>query len=258
MNRRRLDGRAALITGGASGLGRAIALSLAAEGAKVAIVDRDLHGAAGILDAVARCGSHAVVLEADVTASAEIQEAVDNTVRQFGGINILCNSAGVLVEGPVSETSEEDWDRCFAVNTKGTFLMSQLALPHLSQNTESSIVNVASVAAVVGMPGFSAYSAAKGAVVALTRTMAVELASRCVRVNVICPGTFRTRMTESLLRDRGVSDWESGATTMAVKYPIGRLGTAEEVARVAVFLASDDASFMTGAVVTADGGYTAQ
>jgi NAD(P)-dependent dehydrogenase (short-subunit alcohol dehydrogenase family) len=187
-----------------------------------------------------------------------VQVAVARTVETFGSLDILYNNAGVNSSGSVVDATEEDWDRCFAVNVKSTFLCCRAAVPYLSGSGSGAVVNQASVAALVGVPNFAAYCAAKGAVVALTRSMAIDLAPRRIRVNAICPGTVLTPLTEPLLRDRGDGDLEVGLTKTVVKYPIGRLGTPEEIASAALFLASDQASFLTGSILTADGGMTAQ
>jgi NAD(P)-dependent dehydrogenase (short-subunit alcohol dehydrogenase family) len=158
----------------------------------------------------------------------------------------------------VIDATEEDWDRCFAVNAKGTFLCSRVAARSMVAAGGGSIINQGSVAAVVGIANFASYCAAKGAVVALTRSMSVDLAPRGVRVNVICPGTVYTPLMEPMLRARGRGDLAAGLALTTAKYPIGRLGTPDEIAAVALFLASDDSSFLTGSVITADGGMTSQ
>jgi NAD(P)-dependent dehydrogenase (short-subunit alcohol dehydrogenase family) len=157
----------------------------------------------------------------------------------------------------VADAEEADWDRCFAVNAKGTFLCSRAAVPALSARG-GTIINQGSVAGLVAVPNFAAYCAAKGAVVALTRSMAIDLAPRRIRVNAICPGTVFTPLMEPMLRARGGGDLEAGLAKTVAKYPIGHLGSPEEIARVALFLAGDDSSFLTGSIVTADGGMTAQ
>jgi NAD(P)-dependent dehydrogenase (short-subunit alcohol dehydrogenase family) len=179
-------------------------------------------------------------------------------VDELGRLDVLYNNAGVNSAGSVVDATEDDWDRCFAVNAKGTFLCSRAAVPYLEEAGGGAIVNQGSVAGLVAVPNFAAYCAAKGAVVALTRSMAIDLAGRRIRVNAICPGTVFTPLMEPMLRARGDGDLEAGLAKTVVKYPIGRLGTPEEIARVALFLASDEASFLTGSIVTADGGMTAQ
>ena len=254
----RLHGRTALITGAGSGIGRATAELFAREGAGVAIVDRDGQAAESTASQIAATGAEAYPVVADVTSPEEIARAVDRAARLMGRLDILYNNAGVGSSGSVTETTEEDWDRCFAVNVKGTYLTSRAAIPHLEAARGGSVINQASVAALVGIQGFAAYCAAKGAVVSLTRAMAVDLAPLGIRVNALCPGTVYTPLMEPLMRERGGGSIERGLEITAAKYPIGRLGTPMEIAQAALFLASGDSSFVTGAAFTVDGGMTAQ
>jgi len=250
----RLAGKVALITGGGSGIGQAAALQFAAQGAAVAVLDLREEAAAETAALIGKADGRAIPLTANVTDAAQVQDAVARAAAEFGRIDVLYNNAGIGSKGSVAVAEEDDWDLAMSVNAKGTFLCSRAALPHMESG---SIINQGSVAALVGVPNFAAYCAAKGAVVALTRSMAVDLAPR-VRVNVICPGTVYTPLMEPMLRARGDGDLEAGLAKTVVKYPIGRLGTPEEIANVALFLASDESSFMTGSVITPDGGMTAQ
>ena len=251
----RLDGRVAIITGGASGIGAAAARLFAAEGAAVAVLDRDGEGAARLVESLG--DTPALALAADVTDRAAVEEATARAAATFGRLDVVYNNAGVPAGfGPVSDLTAADWNLSFAVNVTGTLFCTQAALPHLRAAGGGSIVNQSSVAALVGIPGLAAYSAAKGAVVALTRTLAAELAPEGIRVNVICAGTVDTPMARPLLAVRGRGDPELGAKLTAERYPIGRIGTPEEIARAALFLASEESSFVTGAILTADGGMT--
>ncbi len=230
----------------------------AAEGASVAIVDINPEAAEETARLVKDEGGTALALAADVSSADQIGAAVDKAARALGGLDVLYNNAGVDSTGSVAEADETDWDRCFAVNVKGTFLASRASVPHLRESDGGAIVNQASVAALVGVAGIAAYGAAKGAVVSPTRGMALELAPLRIRVNVLCPGTVHTPLIEPLLIQRGQGDLELGKKMTIAKYPIGRLGDPIDIARAALFLASDDAGFVTGSVFTVDGGMTAQ
>jgi NAD(P)-dependent dehydrogenase (short-subunit alcohol dehydrogenase family) len=251
----KLEGKAAIVTGAGSGIGRAAALLFAREGASVAVADIRLDAARQVAGEIEQAGGRALPVAVDVGDPDQAAALVDGARAAFGALHVLYNNAGVNSAGTVVDTEEEDWDRCFRVNVKGIFLVSRRAVPHMAEG--GSIVNQASVAALVGVRGIAAYCAAKGAVVSLTRAMAVDLAPR-IRVNCLCPGTVLTPLMEPLMARRGGGDVAAGVKLTAEKYPIGRLGTPEEIARAALFLASDDSSFFTGAAIVPDGGMTAQ
>jgi NAD(P)-dependent dehydrogenase (short-subunit alcohol dehydrogenase family) len=252
----RLEGRTVLITGAGSGIGRSAAVLFASEGASIGILDRNALAANETCDLIESLGATAFPVPADVTSRSEVDIAVASVVGRFGRLDVLFNNAGVDSGGSIEEATDDDWDRVFAVNVKGVFLASQAAIPHLEVRG-GTIINQGSVAALVGIPRLAAYCAAKGAVVSLTRSMAVDLAPKGIRVNVICPGTVFTPLIEPLIRARGNGDFEAGLALTVAKYPIGRLGTADEIANVALFLATDESAFLTGSVITADGGMTA-
>ena len=254
----KLAGKTAVVTGAGSGIGRAAAVLFAREGAAVAVVDLNAEAAKDTAGEIAASGGTALPIVANVADRLQVTSAFEQIRNEYRHVDVLYNNAGVNSAGSVIDATEDDWDRSFAVNAKGTFLCSQAAAPGMVAAGGGSIINQGSVAALAGIANFASYCAAKGAVVALTRSMSVDLAPRGVRVNVICPGTVYTPLMEPMLRARGGGDMAAGLALTVAKYPIGRLGTPEDIAAVALFLASDDSSFMTGSVVPADGGMTSQ
>jgi NAD(P)-dependent dehydrogenase (short-subunit alcohol dehydrogenase family) len=255
---RRLEGKVAIVTGAGSGIGAAAARLFAAEGARVAVADVRAEAAEAVADEINGSGGEALAVAGDVSSDAGAQAIVAAAGDAWGRLDALYNNAGVDATGDVLDVTAEDWDRCFDVNVKGTWLCSKHAIPLMERSGGGAIVNQGSVAALVGIRRFVAYCAAKGAVVSLTRAMALDLAPQGIRVNCVCPGTVLTPLMETMITQRGNGDLDRGIAMTVEKYPIGRLGAPEEIARVALFLVSDDAAFITGSIHAADGGMTAQ
>jgi NAD(P)-dependent dehydrogenase (short-subunit alcohol dehydrogenase family) len=251
-------GKVALITGAGNGIGRAAALAFSSRGAKVVIVDRDQAAGEATAGILRQQGGEAHFVPADVTKSAEVQNYVKVALEKYGSIDCFYNNAGI--EGSVAPTHEYDedmFDRVMAVNVKGVFLGLRHVLPVMIKQGNGSVVNTASVAGLVASPGMPAYVASKHAVIGLTKTAAGEVARSGVRVNCICPGPIDTRMIHALESMLNPNDPDSVGTRYQSNIPIGRYGTAEEVANLVIFLSSDLASNITGAQYVVDGGRTA-
>lgn len=251
----RLKNRVALITGGTSGIGRTSALLFAQEGASVAITGRDEVRGEETVAEIVRDGGSAIFIQSDVRLDAECRRAVEETVRAFGRLDILFNNAGVYYPHTVVDCTEEEWDLTLDICLKGTYLMSRYALLAMIPQGGGVILNNASGWGLVGGDQAAAYCAAKGGVVLLTRAMAVDHSREGIRVNCICPGDVDTPMLVDDAQRRGMT-WEAYMAG-ASERPMGRIGRPEEIARAALFLVSDDASFMSGAIVAVDGGGTA-
>lgn len=250
----RLVGKIALITGAAGGMGRAAAGLFASEGAKVVIADVAANAGEEAAREIMAAGGEAVFVRADVSSAADAEAMVRFAVERFGGLNVLYNNAGIFHpdDGGTIETAEGIWDRVIDINLKGVWLACRYGIPALLRSGGGSIINVASFVALVGAATPQiAYTASKGGVLAMTREIAVEYARKRIRANALCPGPIETPMLAELL-----SDPQRRARRL-VHIPIGRFGQAEEVARAALWLASDESSLMTGATVVVDGGITA-
>jgi 2-hydroxycyclohexanecarboxyl-CoA dehydrogenase len=248
----RLAGRAAIVTGAGSGLGRGIARALAGAGARVAILDVNEAGAREAADAIAAGGGEAAPVRCDVTRRPEIDAAVAEVVRRFGAVHILVNNAGWDRPMPFLETDEAFWDRILALNLKAHLHMAQAVLPHMIRQGGGKVVAIASDAGRVGSTGEAVYSAAKGGVIAFTKTLAREMARHRINVNCVCPGP-----SETPLFQQEFSAGKPGlADALRKAIPWGRLGTPEDVAGAVVFLASDDAEFITGQTLSVSGGLT--
>jgi NAD(P)-dependent dehydrogenase (short-subunit alcohol dehydrogenase family) len=251
----RLAHQVALITGGTSGIGEATALLFAREGAKVAITGRNESRGHAVTSAILEGGGQAIFLRTDVRKAAECERAVRETLDSFGRIDILFNNAGIFYPQDTLGCSEQEWDEQIDVNLKGTFLMSKAALPGMIAQSRGVIINNSSGWGIVGGDKAVAYCASKGGVVLMTKAMAIDHGRQGVRVNCICPGDVTTPMLPQDAERRGLN-WEDYIAGCANR-PLGRVGTAQEIARAVLFLASDDSSFMTGAALVVDGGGTA-
>ena len=252
----KLDGKVALITGGSQGLGKDTALLFAEEGADVVITGRTEKTLQEAEAEAKSTGQDIDYLVSDVSKEEDCKSAVDYVIGQFGKIDILFNNAGVLFLANTHETSTEDWDRIFNINVKGTYMMSKHTIPHMLKQGKGIIVNNSSVLGLKALPGLAAYNATKGAVTQLTRSMALEYASQGIRVNAICPGTIVTPMVDNLLEQSG--DVEGTREFFTSLHPIGRLGRPQEIAHAVLFLCDDKIEFMTGTMLSVDGGWIAK
>jgi NAD(P)-dependent dehydrogenase (short-subunit alcohol dehydrogenase family) len=244
----RLVSKVAIITGGGSGIGKAIAAAFVREGAKVVIAGRD---ARKLELAAAEIGADCMPVSADVSNASNARKLVSTALENFKRINVLVNNAGVLLPGTAESLSEEDFDQTFSVNVRGLWLLSRAVLPYMRAAGGGSIINIGSVLSMLGARNRVAYTASKGAVVALTRAMALDHAVENIRVNCICPGIVETEMVARFNHD------DNRHQRMAM-HPVGRFGRPEDVAGAAIFLASDESTWTTGSALTVDGGYSAQ
>lgn len=242
-----LKGKVAIVTGGARGIGRAICLKLAQMGADIVVNDiSDSESARDLLAEIRKVGCRAVFLEADISKSDQAKDLVEKAVRGMGRVDILVNNAGVTRDNLILRMTEEEWDTVLAVNLKGCFNCTQAVSRHMIKQRSGAIVNISSVVGIVGNAGQVNYSASKAGVIGLTKSVAKELASRGVRVNAVAPGFIDTEMTRKL-----PPDYQEKLKSMI---PLGFFGQTEDVAKVVAFLASDEASYITGEVIKVDGG----
>lgn len=249
----RLSGKVAIITGAATGMGRAAALLFTKEGARVVVADYDAQGGEETVRMVKKAGGEAISVKVDVSKAEDAKKMVKITVDTYKKLDVLYNNAGV--QGDMvytADLTEEIYDKHMAVNLKGTWLGMKYAIPEMLKAGGGSIINVSSMCGLVGMRGLAHYSASKGGVISLTRVTAVEYVTKGIRVNCICPGTIRTAIAGNLEKAEPeiYRRWEAGV-------PIGRLGRPEEIVQLALFLASDESSYMTGSIIPIDGGITA-
>ncbi|MBZ5571896.1 MAG: SDR family oxidoreductase [Acidobacteriia bacterium] len=247
-----LAGKVALITGGASGIGRATAILFAREGAAVAITDINQQAGQGVAHEIADAGGRAIFEPADVTKAADCERVLRRTVREFGGVHVLFNNAGIIRRASVVELSEEDWDQVMAVNVRSIFLLSRLVIRVMVSGGGGSIINMASGWGLSAGPRAAAYCASKGAVVLMTKAMAVDHGPQKIRVNCLCPGDTDTNMLRNEAQQLGEN--VDRFLAESAHRPLGRVGRPEEIAKAALYLASDEASFVTGTALVVDGG----
>jgi NAD(P)-dependent dehydrogenase (short-subunit alcohol dehydrogenase family) len=248
----KLDGRVALITGGNSGIGRATAALLAKEGATVVLTGRNQERGEQVTQGIIEDGGKAMFIRSDVRIADECQQAVELTLERFGQIVVLFNNAGVYYARTVPDCTEEEWDETIDSSLKGAFLMSKFTLPSMIERGSGSIIHTSSGWGILGGDRAAAYCAAKGGLVIMAKAMAIDHGPDGIRVNCVCPGDVETPMLNDDAERRGMSweDYLAGASDR----PLGRVGTAEEIARAVLFLASDDSSFVTGEALVVDGG----
>ena len=248
----KLDGRVAIVTGGNSGIGRATALLFAREGSKVVVAGRNSTRGAEVVKVIGEAKGEAMFVKTDVSKSADVEALVRKTVERFGKIDVLFNNAALSPVGTVLDTSEAEWSEVIGTNLTGTFLCTKYVLPHMVERKSGVIINTGSINSVMAMRKEAAYDASKGGVLLLTRAVALDFAEFDVRANCICPGAIDTPMLRDILAQS--PDPAAAEVELAKKHALGRLGSPDEVARMALFLASDDSSFVTGAAIPVDGG----
>jgi NAD(P)-dependent dehydrogenase (short-subunit alcohol dehydrogenase family) len=252
----KLRDKAALITGGNSGIGRAIAMLFAAEGARVVIAARNEARSHETVEAIAKSRGQAIFVSCDVRQAADCQKAVESAIEAFGQLDVLVNNAGIIYRATVVNTTEQEWDDTMDTNVKSAYLMSKHAIPWMIKGGGGTIINIASYYGIVGGKEAAAYCASKGAMVLLTKALALDHAAQNIRVNCVCPGSVDTPMLKQEMEELGSVD--KLRPLFEAKHPLGRICSPGEVAQAALFLASTDSSFITGSSLVIDGGITAR
>lgn len=250
------QGKVAVITGASLGIGRAGAMAFARERAAVALVSRDRERGEDAARETRSSAGEAIFIATDVAQEAQVSAMVDRVLSQWGRLDILVNNAGIYLQGSVVDTTAEDWGRVLAANLTGAFLCTKYAVPAMARRGGGVIINVSSEAGLVGIKGQVAYNVSKGGLIALTRSCAVDLAEKQIRVNCLCPGTTDTPLVQAALARH--ADPAVERRRLERTRPLNRLGTPEEIASAILYLASDEAAYATGAILSMDGGYTAQ
>jgi NAD(P)-dependent dehydrogenase (short-subunit alcohol dehydrogenase family) len=254
MRQGELGDSVALVTGAGSGIGRAIAVLFACEAAKVAVADVSEGDGKNTVELIKKEGGDAIFVQGDVSKSASVKRMAEATVEKYAKLNVLVNNAGVESTGSAVDVTEENWDRVIGINLKGTFLCSKYCAPKIIESGGGAIINIASVLGLIGAKGEAAYCASKGGIISLTRAMALDFASQNIRVNCICPGSVLTPTFKRVMTASG--DYETSFARNLEKIPLRRVAAPEEIAQAALFLASQKSSYMTGAALVVDGGWS--
>jgi NAD(P)-dependent dehydrogenase (short-subunit alcohol dehydrogenase family) len=247
-----LNGKVAVVTGATKGMGRAIAGEFANQGAKLTIVSRTPADCIRVAEELHEAGAEAIAMSADISGMADVGRIIDETLKQFGRIDILVNNAGVARTKPAFEVTEDDWNHVQDIDSKSVFFLCQKAGSFMRENGGGKIINVASIGGIVGQKGLAPYCAAKGGVIQMTRTLALEWAKYNIQINAVCPGYVRTPMNDSIIDNKEIVD------SIVRRIPMRRFGTPEEIAGICVFLASDASSYVTGQAICVDGGMVAE
>ena len=244
----RLKGKAALVTGGGTGIGKAIALEFAKEGAKVAITGRRLNKLEEVVSEIKRMGGEGLAIASDISNLSDIDRIIKATVNTFGRLDILVNNAGILISADLAHHTEKLWDDTIDINLKGSFFCIQKAVPEMLKQGKGKIINISSIAGQIGFPNSAAYCTSKGGIIGMTKALATELAPQKINVNAIAPGDIETPLNEHLLRNPDYLKQRVENT------PYGRVGKVSDIAPAAAYLASDESDFVNGIVLTIDGG----
>lgn len=248
------QGKVVLVTGGTSGIGRETAIQFAKEGAKVVVAGRRTEEGEAVVKEIESAGGKARFVQTDVTKEEQVKHLVDETVRQFGRLDIAFNNAGVEQGAPITEFTEADYRKVFDINVLGVFLSQKYEIPAMLKSGGGSIINTSSILGHIAMPGAAIYNASKHAVEGITKTTALEMAGQGIRVNAVAPGAIATDMIDRFAGEEGTD----GRQQLASQHPMGRLGQSKEIAAAVLYLASDAASFTTGISLPVDGGYLAK